>query len=84
MPIFQMKHLIKIENLKGTKRIRYLGRYYAYFSSEAHPLYFCQSVRLSVCPSVRLSICPFVHLSLIKMENLKGTKRKKNYSIFFK
>ena len=43
--------LIKIENLKGTKR-RCLGRYYAYFSSEAHPLYFCQSVRLSICPPV--------------------------------
>ena len=55
MPIFQMKHilcqqsvslsLIKIENLKGTKREK---NYSIYFSSEAYPLSIC----LSVCPSV--------------------------------
>lgn len=29
-------------------------------------------------------LCQSVSLSLIKIENLKGTKREKNYSIFFK
>ena len=86
MSIFQMKHilcqyvrlsLIKIENLKGTKRIRYLRRYYAIFQVK---LILCISVSPSVCqsvhcPSVSLSVNLFVRQSVCPSVRLSSSVR---------